>query len=101
MGTGGTVATSGGDADNSYYQNVVLASTSNQSGYLSQLNAVNSGWGTGPMATVMTRVDGMCPIRNPTTAEIIQWAMLETIALASPVMPESGWPEATGGSNVT
>ena len=42
--------------------------------YLSQLNAVNSGWGTGPMATVMTRVDGMCPIVNPTTAEIIQWA---------------------------
>jgi hypothetical protein len=68
------VATSGGDADNSYYQNVVLASTSNQSGYLSQLNAVNSGWGTGPMATVMTRVDGICPIQNPTTAEIIQWA---------------------------
>jgi hypothetical protein len=68
------VATSGGNADNTYYQNFVLASTSNQSNYLSQLNAVNSGWGTGPMATVMTRVDGMCPIQNPTTAEIIQWA---------------------------
>jgi len=26
------------------------------------------------MATVMTRVDGMCPMLNPTTAEIIQWA---------------------------
>jgi len=68
------VASSGGDADNAYYQNYVLASTSNQSNYLSQLNAVNSGWGTGPMAAVMTRVDGMCPIQNPTTAEIIQWA---------------------------
>jgi hypothetical protein len=68
------VATSGGNAENTYYQNFVLASTSNQSNYLSQLNAVNSGWGTGPMATVMTRVDGMCPILNPTTAEIIQWA---------------------------
>jgi Bacterial Ig domain len=68
------VATSAGNADNSYYQNFVLASSSNQSNYLSQLNAVNSGWGTGPMATVMKRVDGMCPIQNPTTAEIIQWA---------------------------
>jgi hypothetical protein len=68
------VASSGGNADNTYYQNFVLASTSNQSNYLSQLNAVNSGWAAGPVASVMTRVDGMCPIQNPTTAEIIQWA---------------------------
>ncbi len=68
------VATSGGNADNMYYQNIVLANAAHQSNYLSQLNAVNRRWGTGPLATVMTRVDGMCPIKNPTTAEIIQWA---------------------------
>jgi hypothetical protein len=67
------VASSADTAANRYYQDHVVDSAADQQNYLNQLSAVNQYW-SGAMATVMKRVDGACPIQNPTTAEIIQWA---------------------------
>ncbi len=86
---------------NNYFN--YIAST-NPSNYLYQLQAFHSaynyGWGASWKAEVY-RVDGACPIANPTTAEVLQWAAnkwgINPLLLYADATIESHWDQTGVG----
>ena len=85
-------------AANNYFNNIAA---SNPNDYVAQYNAFQSAYsGTGG-ETLMSRVDGGCPISNPTTAEAMQWAGLKwginPLLLYAEATIESGWDQTAIG----
>jgi hypothetical protein len=58
----------------SYFMNVAVPNAAN---YLAQLNSFYSAYVGSSWQTVADRIDGACPMTNPTTAEILQWAAIK------------------------
>lgn len=59
---------------NRFYQDQLYANSTNQQTWESMLQSWRSAYANGPELTILSRVDGLCPIQDPTTAEAIQWA---------------------------
>jgi hypothetical protein len=56
---------------NSYFNYIA---SNNPQDYLNQLRAFQSAYNVSPWQPEIDRVDGACPMTNPTTAEVLQWA---------------------------
>lgn len=56
---------------NAYFENVAVANPAN---YITQLRAFWSAYQGSAWYSEIRRVDGACPLRNPSTAEVAQWA---------------------------
>jgi hypothetical protein len=86
-------------AEDNYFNSI--AST-NPSNYLYQLGASNGFWATASSwGGVSSRIDGACPMANPTTAEVVQWAAnkwgINPILLYAEATEEGGWDQNTVG----
>jgi hypothetical protein len=89
------------ESANNYFNNI--AST-NPSNYLYQLSASNGFYaayvGSSFQAEV-DRIDGACPLANPTTAEVLQWAAnkwgINPLLLYADATDESGWDQTALG----
>jgi hypothetical protein len=66
----GQFATVNADANNGFN----WWASNNPSDYVNQLNAWKSAYKGNPWYPIIQRVDGACPMANPTTAEVLQWA---------------------------
>jgi hypothetical protein len=87
-------------ADN-YYNNI--AST-NPSNYLYQLQAPDGFWATAASwGGVSARIDGACPMANPTTAEVLQWAAnkwgVNPLLMYAEASEEGGWDQLALGDD--
>ena len=96
--TGGNGAAN--QADNDYF-NYIAANNPND--YIAQYNAFQSAYHGTNGEILMSRVDGGCPIANPTTAEAMQWAGLKwgmnPALLYAEATVESGWDQTAIGDN--
>jgi len=91
------------EVDNNYFNNIA---TNNPGNYLNQLRASNgfyagytgSGW-----QVEADRIDGACPIANPTTAEALQWAAnkwgINPLLMYAEAMVEAHWDQTEVGDN--
>jgi hypothetical protein len=79
-------------ADN-YFNN---EAANNPNDYLNQLSSFYSAYNGGAWMAIQ-RVDGACPMANPTTAEIVQWAAnkwgINPLVLYSVASNEAHWDE--------
>jgi hypothetical protein len=87
-------------ADN-YFNNIASTDPSN---YLYQLQAPDGFWATAASwGGVSTRIDGACPMANPTTAEIMQWAAnkwgINPLLMYAEASEEGSWDNLTLGDN--
>jgi hypothetical protein len=89
--------------DNNYFNNI--AST-NPSNYLNQLQASNgfyAGYVGSSWRAEADRIDGACPIANPTTAEVLQWAAnkwgINPILMYAVVTNEGVWDQTALGDH--
>jgi hypothetical protein len=88
-------------AANNYFN--FIAST-NPSSYLFQLQAKDGFWTTAsPWGGVSALIDGACPMENPTTAEILQWAAnkwgISPLLLYAVATQEGDWDNTTVGDD--
>jgi hypothetical protein len=88
-------------AANNYFN--LMAST-NPSNYLYQLAAKDGFWNTAaPWGGVSRRIDGACPIANPTTAEILQWAAnkwgINPLLLYAEATQDGNWDNTSIGDD--
>ena len=78
---------------NNYFNNIAQ---NNPSDYLNQLSSFHSAYQGGAW-TAAARVDGACPMANPTTAEILQWAAnkwgIHPLILYAVATNEAHWDE--------
>ena len=85
---------------NNYFNSIA---SSNQGYYWYQINAFRSAYQWSSMQAEANRIDGACPIANPTTAEAIQWAGnkwgINPIVMYAEATVESGWDETAVGDN--
>jgi len=92
-------------ADNNYFN---YMASNNPSGYLSQLEASDgfyAAYSGSSWQPVADRIDGACPIANPTTAEVLQWAAnkwgINPLLLYAGAAGESEWDQTAAGDNGT
>jgi hypothetical protein len=94
---GPTMATSNAH-QNSYFMNVAVPNSAN---YLPQLNSFYSAYVGSSWQMVADRIDGACPMTNPTTAEILQWAAnkwgINPILYYAEAVQEGNWNQVTLG----
>jgi hypothetical protein len=88
---------------NNYFNNIA---TTNPSDYLSQLQAGDGFWATAKQwGGVTARIDGACPMANPTTAEVLQWAAnkwgINPLALYAEATDDGDWDATAIGDNGT
>ena len=81
-------------AANNYFEG---AAVPNPSDYKSQLNSFYTEWsgGAGTFGGAVGRIDGACPLVNPTTAEVLQWAAnkwgINPLLLYAEAVQEGQW----------
>ena len=83
---------------NNYFNSIA---SSNPGYYWYQLNAVHAAYQYASWAPEAARIDGACPMANPTTAEVIQWAAnkwgINPILMYADATVESGWDQTGVG----
>ena len=88
----------GNQVANNYF-NTIAANNPND--YIAQYNAFQSEYRGTNGEILMSRVDGGCPIANPTSAEAMQWAGLKwgmnPLLLYAEATNESGWDQTACG----
>lgn len=88
--------------DNNYFNAIA---SSNPNDYVNQVNAFTGAFWSlgGNWHNLMIRVDGACPMANPTTAEVIQWAShkwgINPLYMFAETSMESGWNQGGIGDN--
>lgn len=94
-------ANSQGNLNDNNYFNYVAAN--NPNGYLNELSGFYAAYQGSGWQQEVDRIDGACPIANPTTAEAIQWAGnkwgINPILMYGVVTVESGWDQTGIGDN--
>jgi hypothetical protein len=90
-------------AANNYFNNIAAT---NPSSYLDQLNANNGLYAAyvgSSFQAEIDRIDGACPLANPTTAEVLQWAAnkwgINPLLLYADAANESGWDQTAIGDS--
>jgi hypothetical protein len=93
----------GNAAANNYFNSIASGNPSN---YLNQLEASDgfyAGYAGATWQAEADRVDGACPLANPTTAEVLQWAAnkwgINPILMYAEVTEESSWNQMGIGDN--
>jgi hypothetical protein len=98
---GATVA-SDNATENNYFN---YDAATNPSDYLNQLSSFYSQWSSGAWGGAAARIDGACPIANPTTAEAAQWAAnkwgINPLLLYAEAVQEGDWNQDSLGDNGT
>ena len=88
---------------NNYYEMIV--STNQGSAYQAQLQQFWSAWGSNNWGGVINRIDGACPIANPTTAEVMQWAAnkwgINPLLAYAEATHDGDWDQTTLGDGGT
>lgn len=88
--------------ENNYFNAIA---SNNPNDYVNQVNAFTSAFLSlgGNWYNLMRRVDGACPMANPTTAEVLQWGGhkwgINPLFLYAEVTTESSWDQAGIGDN--
>lgn len=96
------------EANNDYFEGVAVPNAGN---YLTQLASL---WSAYPIDSsnpdesyggAALRIDGACPMNNPTTAEVLQWAAnkwgINPILLYAEATEEGNWDQTSIGDNGT
>jgi hypothetical protein len=90
----------GNSAANNYFNNI--AST-NPGNYQYQLQGFYAAYAGGSWQAEADRIDGACPIANPTTAEVLQWAAnkwgINPLLMYAEAASESSWDQTGIGDN--
>jgi hypothetical protein len=93
----------GNAADNNYLNNIASTSPSN---YLNQLQASNgfyAGYVNSSWRALVDRTDGACPMANPTSAEVLQWAAnkwgINPLLMYAEATNESHWDQTAIGDH--
>ena len=85
-------------AANNYFEGVAVQNSSN---YLAQLQAFRNNVASGSWGGAYWRIDGACPMINPTTAEVLQWAAnkwgLNPLLLYAEAVQEGQWDQTSLG----
>jgi hypothetical protein len=92
-------------AANNYYNHIAAT---NPGSYLEELRSFWSAYPDSGMAgwtAEVNRIDGACPMANPTTAEVLQWAAnkwgINPLLLYAEATQEGDWDQTTLGDDGT
>ncbi len=85
---------------NNYFNYIA---SNNPGNYVNQLSSFHGGYSGSSWQAEADRIDGACPIANPTTAEVLQWAAnkwgINPLLLYAIVTNESHWDQTGLGDN--